>query len=210
MKKFFLKVLTKKQKEILKNLSFINKYNFYLTGGTALALQIGHRTSLDFDFFTEKNFNPQNLISEFEKKFKKVKTLELDKDTLILNVNNVKLSFFKYPYKLLFPLLNFNGIKLASIEDISATKIIALTQRGTKKDFIDIYFLIKKLGLKKILEFAQKKYPSFNIYLGLKALIYFEDVEKERKEKFKIFQKVSWYNIKRFLISEVRKFKNEK
>ncbi len=210
MKKFVLKILTKEQREILKNLGFINKYNFYLTGGTALALQVGHRTSLDFDFFTQKNFNPQDLISEFEKKFKKIKVIEVSKDTLILNVNNIKLSFFKYPYQLLFPLIDFDGIKLASIEDISATKIIALTQRGTKKDFIDIYFLIKKLGLKKILEFTQKKYPSFNIYLGLKALVYFEDVEKEKKERFKIFQKVSWYNIKRFLINEVRKFKNEK
>ena len=92
---------------------------------------------------------------------------------------------------------------MASLEDIAAMKIIAISQRGRKRDFVDIYFLIKKFGLKQILEFAQKKFPEFDIYCALRGLIYFEDANKDREVITK--PKVRWKEIKKFLIKEIEK-----
>jgi predicted nucleotidyltransferase component of viral defense system len=177
-----LSVLSSKQVKLLKELKFLKRYEFYLAGGTALALQISH-LSLDFDFYTPKNFNSQKLIEQFKKKFKTTKEIYIAKDTLLLRVEKVRISFFKYPFDLVRPLIKFQQIKLASLEDISAMKMIAISQRGTKRDFFDIYFLIKRFGLPKIIEFTRKKYPQFNIYVGLTGLTYFKEAEEEKNEK---------------------------
>jgi len=112
-----------------------------MAGGTALAIQLGHRESID----------------------------------------GVKLSFFYYEYRLLFPLIDFENINLADARDISAMKIDAISSRGSKKDFIDIYFLMKKYGLPDIIDFFMEKYSEvkYNKLHILKSLNYFEDAEKE-------------------------------
>ena len=204
------KVLSKKQTELLKKLKFLKREGFYLAGGTALALQIGHRTSLDFDFYTPKKFSPQKLREKFEEEFKEVKEIYLNQDTLILDVENLKISFFRYPYPLLKPLQEKKGILFASVEDIAAMKVLAISQRGLMRDFIDVYFLIKKFGLKKILEFAKKKYPSFNIYLALQALSYFKDAEEDlEKKRYKLFKKVSFSEVKKFILEKLAEFKKQ-
>ena len=96
--------------------------------------------------------------------------------------------------------------KLLSKQDIAAMKIIAISDRGTKRDFIDVYFLLKEFSLKEIFEFVKKKYPEFNIYVGLAGLTYFADAEKKQQRKLYLFKSVSWVEIKKFLIKEVRKF----
>ena len=100
---------------------------------------------------------------------------------------------------------------LASLKDIAAMKLIAITQRGTKRDFFDVYFLIKNLGLGEIIELTQKKYPPFNPYLALQALTYFEDAEKEKLEERKItfLKPTSWKEVKEFFIKEARIYKNK-
>jgi len=201
-------VLNKKQAELLKKLSFLKEYGFYLAGGTALALQIAHRTSLDFDFYTPQKFDPQKIKKEFDKRFKNVKEIYLSEDTLILNVEGTIVSCFWFPYKLIRPCQDFKEVSLASLEDIGAMKMIAISQRGKRRDFIDLYFLLKKFGLRKIIEFVKKKYPNFNIYVGLQGLLYFEDAEKDpEKERFRLLKKVKWSEIKKFIIEEVKKFK---
>ncbi|MCD6229035.1 MAG: nucleotidyl transferase AbiEii/AbiGii toxin family protein [Candidatus Omnitrophica bacterium] len=90
-------IFDKKQVDLLKRLKFLKKYGFYLAGDTALALQIGHRTSLDFDFYTEKKFDSRKLREEFDKRFKTVQEIYIAQDTLELNVNDVGVSFFRYP-----------------------------------------------------------------------------------------------------------------
>ena len=201
-------ILNKKQKEILKKIGFLKKYGFYLAGGTALALQINHRTSLDFDFYTERKFDSRKLREEFDQRFKNVQEIYIAEDTLSLNVNDVGLSFFKYPYKLIRPFNKFEGINLASIEDIAAMKIISIAQRGKRRDFIDIYFLIKKFGLAKIIEFTKAKYPKFNIYVGLQGLTYFDDAEKDtEKRRFRLIEEVSWNKLKKFILKEVNNYR---
>lgn len=205
----FLSVLDKKRINLLKELEFLEKYGFYLAGGTAMALQIGHRTSLDFDFYTKKKFDNNILFSELEEQFKKVVLIQSAEQTLIVKIDDVEVSFFYYQYPLILPPVNFQGVNLASKEDIAAMKIIAISQRGTHRDFIDIYFLLKTFSLKEILEFVKRKYPNFNIYIALQGLTYFVDVEKEQKRKLYLIKEVSWSEIKKFLINEVRDYQRK-
>lgn len=205
----FLEVLGKKRKKLLSQLAFLKKFGFYLAGGTALALQLGHRTSLDFDFYTQRKFNNKELLSELEKKFKKVILIQKPEQTLIVKINEIEASFFHYPYPLIYPSVEVEGAPLASKEDIAAMKIIAISDRGTKRDFIDIYFLLKEFSLKEIFKIVKKKYPNFNIYIGLRGLTYFVNAEKEQKRKLYLFRSVSWHRLKKFLIKEVREYKEK-
>jgi hypothetical protein len=87
-------------------------------------------------------------------------------------------------------------------------KILAISQRGKKRDFIDMYFLMKEFGLRQIMEFIKEKYPMFNIYTGLQGLTYFKDADEDpEKGRIKLLEKVRWNEIKKFIIREVNKFK---
>lgn len=201
-------ILDKKRSEFLKKIGFLKEYGFYLAGGTGLALQIEHRASLDFDFYTEKKFGAQKLREEFESRFRKVQEIFIAEDTLGLAVNNINISFFRYPYPLIGPLKKVGGVFVASKEDIAAMKIIAISQRGKRRDFIDIYFLIKIFGLKKIIGFTQEKYPMFNIYVGLQGLVYFKDADEDlEKERFRLLKDINWGELKLSIIKEVNKIK---
>ena len=193
----------------MKKLGFIEKYGFYLAGGTALALQIGHRDSLDFDFYTEKKFDSQKLREEFDKRFEKVQEIYIAEGTLGLEVDGIGVSFFKYPYPLIRPLEKMESICLASKEDIAAMKIIAISQRGKRRDFVDIYFLITEFGLEKIVEFVKEKYPMFNIYVGLQGLVYFKDADEDpEKGRFRLLKEVEWEGVKDYILKETNKIKN--
>ena len=202
-------ILDKKRIGLLKKLGFIEKYGFYLAGGTALALQIGHRDSLDFDFYTEKKFDSQKLREEFDKRFEKVQEIYIAEGTLGLEVDGIGVSFFKYPYPLIRPLEKMDSICLASKEDIAAMKIIAISQRGKRRDFVDIYFLITEFGLEKIIEFVKEKYPMFNIYVGLQGLVYFKDADEDpEKGRFRLLKEVEWEGVKDYILKETNKIKN--
>lgn len=206
----YLHILDRKRRNILKKLGILKKYVFYLAGGTALALHIGHLTSLDFDFYTEKPFDPSKLREEFDRVFKKVREIYIADDRLELEVNNIMISFFKYPYPLIRPLEKLEGIDIASKEDIAAMKMIAFSQRGKRRDFIDIYFIIKEIGLKNILEFTKKKYPMFNIYVGLQGLVYFRDADNDlEKDRFRMLKDVRWQDIKNYILKEINKVRHE-
>lgn len=202
----FLDILDKKRKKLLSQLSFLKRFGFYMAGGTALALQLGHRRSLDFDFYTQKKFDNKKLLFELEKKLKDVILIQSAEQTLIVKINEIEVSFFHYPYPLIYPPIEVNGASLASKEDIAAMKIIAISDRGTKRDFIDIHFLLKEFSLEEIFQFVKTKYPSFNIYVALQGLTYFADAEKGQKRKLYLFQNVSWGKVKKFLIEQVKNF----
>lgn len=204
-----LKILGQKRLNILKKLKFLKDYHFYLAGGTALALELGHRISLDFDFYIEGELDPETLLQDFQKHFKNVQLIREAKNTLILSIDNTEVSLFSYPYPLISPLIKIPEVNLASMEDICAMKIVAIIQRGTKRDFIDIYFLTKRFGLERIFALTQKKYKGlFNKYLALQALTYFTDADKERDEqRAKTLIGISWDEIKKELIKIVEDFK---
>lgn len=206
MPKLHLETLNQNQSNLFPELHFLKKQNFYLAGGTALALHLGHRTSLDFDFYSKSHFDSLKLYQEIENLFKKeAKVTFREKDTLFCNVSGVDFSFFWYKYPLLKKSIETNGPFIASLEDIAAMKLISVYQRPAKRDYIDIFFLLKVLSLKKMFSFVQKKYPNFNQYFSLRALTYFKDLKDEEKRKIKILDKgFSWEKAKEKIFEEVR------
>lgn len=207
-------VLNWNQKRILKQVKFLKKFGFYLAGGTALALQLGHRTSKDLDSYTQKHFKNTEVVQEFRKVFKKeITDIRRAPDTLFVKIKQTDLSFFTYPYKLIRPSLPYLSINLASAEDITAMKVEAIIGRGTKRDFVDIYYTIKKYGLKQVLSFVQEKYPEvFNEWNCLNALIYFKDAEAPQKDRKRIylFENIEWKNIRKYIEKEVKKYQFKK
>ncbi|MFH1902997.1 MAG: nucleotidyl transferase AbiEii/AbiGii toxin family protein [Candidatus Omnitrophota bacterium] len=209
--KLFWEVLGKEQKKLLPALRFLKKAGFYLSGGTSLALQIKHRTSVDFDFYTPSEFDSTAVYQKFlEQKPESILLNRLAEDTLLLELNNTGVSLFTYPYPLIKSFVISDYLNLASLQDIAAMKMIAIIQRGTKRDFIDLYFLIKKMGLAEILKSSKEKYRGFNEYLALQALTYFGDAEGEnKKRKVKFFEDFDWEKAKKFFISEANKIKEK-
>ncbi len=202
-------ILDKKTKLLLdqiKKLSFLK--DFYLAGGTALALQFGHRKSIDLDWFTEKNFSIRKIKNQLEKIGKLEIVTEEEGDRLTLNciLNNVKLSFFEYKHKNLFPFIDYRGIKLADPRDIACMKISAISSRGSKKDFIDLYFLFKENDLETLMRLFERKYKGikYNHMHLLKSLIYFEDAEKEPIPK--IIKETKWEDVKKEIKNKVEEY----
>lgn len=203
------KILNKNQSGIIKKLEFLKDFGLYLAGGTALALQLGHRTSVDFDFYTQSNFDAEKVVPYFTKYFNNFKVRRIMNDTLLSTVGETDLTFFYYPYKLIGPFVKFESINLASIKDIVAMKIAAIVQRGKRRDFIDVYYLLQKYSLEEILNLTVEKYPGYQIMMALKSLIYFDDAEKEDYlgRKIEIFDKdFSWEKTKKKIFEEVKKY----
>lgn len=200
----YQKVVNAKTKRVLEALARIKKLpDFYLAGGTALALQLGHRRSIDLDWFSQKSFSPIQLKRDLSS-LGMLKIESEDKKTLDCFLNKVKLSFFVYPYKLLFPLVDFDSFKLADERDIACMKIDAISSRGSKKDFIDLYFLLQKYHLKELLDLFDKKYTSiqYNRFHILKSLVYFAEAEVEPMPE--MLKEISWLKVKNTLKKEVK------
>lgn len=205
MSKLHFEILDPKRQELLPSLK-IFKEDFYLAGGTALAVQLAHRDSIDFDFFSQKSFNPDDLYKTIEATLKhyQLKKIQEDKDTLSILVDEtIKISFFAYPYPLIEELIQSEHITLASILDIACMKLSAITGRATAKDYVDLYYIMHKYPLKQLLTSAGKKYPTLDQNLILKSLVYFEDIEEEPL-LFKAGKEISLGRIKQFLQQEVK------
>ncbi len=206
--KIFYEVLDQQRLRILPELDFLRReYSAYLAGGTALALQIGHRTSLDFDFYSPGVFDNQAVLRCFENRFKNLLLIQNPKNTLVVRVQGIEISLFHYDYPLLTRPIRTEFIDLASIKDIAAMKLIAIIQRGRMRDFIDMYFILKQLTLGTVFGLTKKKFPPFNPYIGLRALTYFQDAEEDpQPDRFILRQKADWPEVKRVIIAKVSEF----
>ena len=145
-----------------------------LVGGTALALQLGHRRSIDLDFFG--NWGEVHLQSELESCGTVVRTGGTSR-LQFYEIDRVKVDFVTYDYRWLREALCEDNIRLAQIEDITAMKLEAVTNRGSKKDFIDVAFLLDLFSLKEMLDLYQRKYPAGLKLLVMRSLVYFDDAE---------------------------------
>lgn len=174
--------------------------SMYLAGGTALALQFGHRQSVDFDFFTFNSF-PNDLHHKLNQ-LGSFKVVSQEARTLHGILSGVRVSFFEYPYQLTFPPILHKTVSLADARDIASMKLDAVSSRGSKKDFIDLYFLIDRYGLSEIIGFFEKRYTgiSFNKVHLLKSITYFDDAEHEPMPIMRM--SVSWEEIKARLEKE--------
>jgi len=189
--------------EKIKNYPWLSPY--YLAGGTALALHLGHRTSIDLDFFTEAKVEEMTIVDHL----RTAGNLRLDqmaKGTIVGNLDNVRISFFRYPYGLLDSLVEWNGLNIASIHDIALMKMVAIFQRGSIKDFIDLFFVAR--GFKSIDALIPElsiKYVGvqFNTNHILRSLCYFEDAEKEPMPN--MIAACDWQEVKEYFVNEVKR-----
>jgi len=214
----FLRCITQDMAAILNSdvISYLPK-DVYLAGGSAVALYFGHRLSVDLDFFTPEEFNSLDISYIISDKFKsnfKITKSMVTKNTLVMSLNETGLSLFTYKYPLLDNTATMADIPIpvASQLDLSLMKLIAINQRGSCKDFIDLKFLIDRNNytIKWLTEKLTKKYNIGNeMSLQLKkSIVYFDDAEKdlninmysENKGIFEILKKEDWQTIKRFFV----------
>jgi len=192
--------------ELLKTLMSMEDFNdLYLVGGTALALQIGHRESIDIDLFGQHQMDKFSLSQKLSL-LGKVVEIGSSPSIQIYFVDNVKIDIVKYPYPLIRPIQINKGIRMASLPDIAAMKIAAITQRGSKKDFIDLYCLLKHFTLEEILEFYNQKISDGNSWLALRSLTFFDDAEQQAAPKLHV--SFTWDEIKLFIKKEALRIAN--
>src|SRR3989344_5711569 len=199
----FYDILDKKRIDLLPLFKNFKK-DFYLGGGTALALQIGHRDSIDFDFFKEGEIDAKKLFGNLKEIFNGHPVLKVQEEfnTLSLIVlDDIKLSFFGYKYKLIKELVYEEDLNLASVEDIGCMKLSAITGRASSKDYVDLYYILQNVDLAELLEKILKKLPDLDKNLILKSLVYFEDV---------IFEPIMFKNNNHIDFEAVKKFLEEK
>ena len=192
--------------ELLKKIMSSSIFNgFNLVGGTSLALQIGHRFSVDIDMFGIAEIDEFEFVDELSN-FGKVIVIKKSKNVLILSVNGIKVDFVNYKYPLIEEITIVENIRLASDKDIAAMKLNAIAGRGSRKDFIDLHFLLQKYSLKEMIAFYNTKYADGSEFMVLKSLTYFEDAESE--EIPILFQKLDWNEIKFSIQKAINDFNN--
>jgi predicted nucleotidyltransferase component of viral defense system len=196
-------ILNPQQKSNLELLGKIPEIKqFYLAGGTALALQIGHRYSVDLDFFTDRKFSTSKFLKKLLAHPNCAKQ-SMSKGTLYVTLNNVSSSFIVYLYPLIDESISSSwGIQLASIVDIGAMKINAIGGRGYRRDFIDLYFLAQIRPLPVIWEDFKKRYEGTGLstFHVKKSLTYFVDAEKDPMPK--MIKRVDWKKVREFFEKE--------
>lgn len=191
---------TKKVFEWLRGQSFIE--HFYLAGGTALALYLGHRTSIDLDFFSIGEFDRDTLQEDLAR-FGTFDTSKKERNTLNGELEKVKMSFFKIPDKPIRPLFELDSIRMADLLDISLMKIMAIADRGTRRDFIDLYVLAHGfMSLEELLQLLPEKYGAWKYNLAhiLRSLGYFIDAEQEDMPH--MLEPLDWKTVKAFFHKE--------
>lgn len=192
-------------------LPFLARSSWYLAGGTALALQAGHRSSVDLDFFTPR--------ARFAERAFETRLLETGKwatslrqsGTIYGRLMDVRVSFVSYPFFQPSPeRVRFGTINMLTPHDIAAMKIVAISQRGRKRDFVDLYwYCTNHEKLARVIERAVRQYPGQeqNVNHFLRSLAYFDDADRDPMPK--IFFNASWKNIKQYFEQEVAKIAKE-
>ncbi|MCP3928746.1 MAG: nucleotidyl transferase AbiEii/AbiGii toxin family protein [Bacteroidetes bacterium] len=194
------KIILPKTLELLRKIQKDPKFeNFFLVGGTALALQIGHRHSIDLDFFSISPFENYQLEEYLSKKYS-FYTDYVSVNTLKGFVERIKVDFLTHSYDLVRPLVNEDNLSLASTEDIAAMKLNAIAHSGNRqKDFYDLYFLLEHHSLQTMLEAYKMKYPSSNPIIPLKGICWFEDIDFEL-EKPMLVREITFEAVKMRLL----------
>ena len=177
---------------------------FHLTGGTALALRLGHRKSVDLDLFSNFSFNEMYILENLTNDYN-YNLFYSSKNTLKGSIDNVKIDIIAHRYNLIGKQVDVDGISMLSMKDIAAMKLNAITVSGQRvKDFIDIFYLLKHFSLMEMISFYQKKYKQYNEYNVLKSLIYFNDIDFSDWPQ--MTTEIDWNIIKNKLEKEVFNF----
>jgi hypothetical protein len=182
---FHPEILTRAQQRALRGLGpIVAERGFYLVGGTALALHLGHRRSVDFDWFVPWELDdPLRLAEDLREAGLPFRTHRVAPGTLHGSVWNVRVSLLEYRYPLLRPPVTWSrlGCRLAARPDLGAMKLAALAQRGNKKDFVDVYALsLRRVSLRDMLIWYREKFAVSDVLHVLYSLAYFDEADRER------------------------------
>lgn len=181
-------------------------HDLVLAGGTGLALQIGHRLSVDLDYFTQKNFSTDKIFQELKQLGLNPSIIEESAGSITVLAEGTKLSVFHYPYPFVEEYKNADGSPVAGIIDIASMKIIAISQRGAKRDFFDLYFILQTTPFWKIAENMIKRFGQERIsplHIG-KSLVFFDDAEEDPDPNFKGTGAPTWNTVKKFFRKNVQ------
>jgi len=192
-------ILTDLQKDIT-----FEKY--FLVGGTALSLQIGHRISYDIDLFTRENINKEQIFDFLNRNYNgKFQIHNIQNIILQISINEIKVDFVKYDYDLIEDIKKEEGIKYLGKKDISAMKLMAVANRGDQaKDFIDIYYLLNEITLNDMFEYYKIKYKQNDINPIKRSLIYFDDITESNWLSVKLLnEEINIEKIKQKIINEM-------
>jgi predicted nucleotidyltransferase component of viral defense system len=189
--------------ELLKSLmqkEYLN--SFVLVGGTALALQLGNRKSIDLDLFSNTDFASNELLISLLNDYQ-ILVNNQHSQTLITTINHVKVDFIKFHYPFIRPFLVIENIRMASLEDIAAMKLDAITGRGSKKDFYDLFFLLQHYSIDELFSFYTEKYPHQTTFHVARSLTYFDDADIQPSPI--VFDKtITWETVKQKIISVIK------
>jgi hypothetical protein len=185
----------------------VMRHRFVLAGGTSLTLHLGHRLSVDLDFFSEEDVLPDLLMGELRKAHLNPEVLQLAPGTLSVMMEGVKVSFFHYPYPFVDPSQPYEGLMVASILDVAAMKLVAIAQRSARRDFVDLYVILQQVPFGAVAARAVQRYGTGFIepvVIG-KGLTWFEDADGEPDPQY-LGQPLPWDDVKAFFASSFRQF----
>jgi len=177
-----------------------------LVGDTALALQYGHRRSVDLDFFGHTTENVDELTEAIREEVGHIQTLSATKRIKVYNIQNVKVDIVNYDYPWIDDAVIEGDIRMASPKDIAAMKVNAVIGRGTKKDFIDIFFLLQHYTFDELLQFYKKKYPDGSEFRALLSMAYFADADLQAMPY--MYENIEWSDIKQRIRKEQEQYNN--
>jgi hypothetical protein len=207
MREFYWNTVTVEMRAVMKGFSrnALSK-EFYLAGGTALALQLGHRFSIDLDLFSPTQEDVPALIEPLRHALKDFSPILSDSSwgNLIFLANNVRVGFFGYGYDLVEPAAQAEGIALASVADIGLMKMDALLSRASRKDFHDLYSICQRIPLRELLNLAPRKYPSMRDFEAqvTRHMLMFERAEQETPVP--MIDQVPWDTVKEWFQSQAK------
>ena len=201
-------ILGRRQVRVLAQIGpALSRRGYFLVGGTAVALHLGHRRSVDFDWFTLDRFDPMALAQELREEGIAFVTDSVVAGTLHGWVRGVRVSLLRHPYPLLAGLRAWpGGVHVAARADLAAMKLLTVAQRGAKKDFVDVYALGRRTdSLRQMLRWYKQKYTVEDIAHLLRSLAYFDDAESERLPR--MLWGVRWRDIKEIIQRWLRNVK---
>ncbi|MBI5810439.1 MAG: nucleotidyl transferase AbiEii/AbiGii toxin family protein [Deltaproteobacteria bacterium] len=184
----------------------VRAHGLILAGGTGLSLHLGHRISVDLDFFTQKIFSTEKVFQELKRLGLSPKVLEESEGSLTVTVDGIKVSMFRYPYPFIEEMKEAEGSPVAGVIDIASMKIIAISQRGAKRDFLDLYFVLQDTPFWKIAENMIKRFGKDRInpvHIG-KSLVYFADADADPEPRLLGKEPTSWDKVKKFFVKNVQ------
>ena len=175
-----------------------------LVGGTSLALQYGHRRSVDLDLFGKTAEDADELTDALKHRIKNLVASNYSKNIKTYFLNNVKVDIVNYHYSWIDDPIVEDGLRLASSKDIAAMKVNAIIGRGSKKDFIDIYYILQHCSFSDLMNYYLQKYPDGSAYRAMLSMAYFDDADPQPMPY--MFEDVEWNHIKRTVKHEVEVF----